>query len=246
MRIALLEDDPAQAEVLIHWLENAEHSCHHFNSGEYFLDTIYRESYDLILLDWQLPDISGDKVLSHLRKNIDWPIPVIFITNRDREEDIVFALKTGADDYMSKPVKREELLARIDALARRSSLVNESRDTLTFAPYTINIKNRSIFLETEEIFLSKKEFELASFLFKNSDKLVSRRHLLEAVWGTRSDLATRTIDTHISKIRRKLNISPENGWRINAVYQHGYRLEQLKNNDVNIPTMSKSATESEN
>ena len=235
MRIAFLEDDPAQAEILIHWLEKADHSCHHFNTGESFLDSVYRESYDLVLLDWQLPDIPGDYVLGQIRKNIDWPIPVIFITNRTREEDIVLALRSGADDYMSKPVNREELLARIDALARRSNIITEDSDRLSFAPYLINTQNRSISVNQEEVFLSKKEFELASFLFRNSNKLVSRRHLLEAVWGTRSDLATRTVDTHISKIRRKLNISPENGWRINAVYQHGYRLEKLKPEAPQVP-----------
>jgi DNA-binding response OmpR family regulator len=128
---------------------------------------------------------------------------------------------------MAKPIKRPELLARIDALLRRSSKGTSNRSLLEFSPFRFDVERRIVFRNEEEITLSQREYELALFLFRNNGRLLSRKYLLETVWGTSSDLATRTIDAHVSKLRRKLNISAENHWRLSSVYQQGYRLERL-------------------
>ena len=120
MRIALLEDDVSQAGIVELWLSEAGHSCQHFETGKSFIKGIINESFDLLILDWVLPDMNGDEVLSWVRDNINWHIPVLFVTMRDDETDIVAALEAGADDYMIKPVKQMEMLARINALGRRS------------------------------------------------------------------------------------------------------------------------------
>ncbi len=228
MRIALLEDDPAQAELIESWLQAAKHDCYHFDTGTRFLHAVQRDSFDLAVLDWGLPDMAGDEVLIELRQRLDWHIPVLFITSRDQEQDVVHALEQGADGYMAKPVKRLETLARISALERRSQ-PSASKDGLISAPpFELDPKQRRLTRNGESIDLTQKEFELALFLFRNVGRLVSRGHILERVWGTRPDLNTRTVDTHVSRLRSKLALNPADGWRLGAVYQHGYRLERLE------------------
>lgn len=228
MRIAFLEDDPDQAQLLQLWMEEAGHACVHFEASEGFLREIARESYDLIILDWILPNMSGIEVMRLVREKHDWPIPILFVTQRDQEEDIVKALEAGADDYMAKPVNKLELLARVSALARRASGLRESdTEIIELAPFRIDFSNREIEAHSEKVKLTQKEYELSAFLFRNIGRVVSRSHLLESVWGTNPDINTRTVDTHVSRIRQKLGIAPEIGWRLSAIYQHGYRLERI-------------------
>ncbi|MEM7250135.1 MAG: response regulator transcription factor [Pseudomonadota bacterium] len=228
MRIALLEDDPAQAELMSSWLGNAGHDCHHFSTGGDFLKAVAHDSFDLAVLDWGLPDMPGDEVLAAVRDRLDWRIPVLFVTSRDEEQDVVRALELGADDYMSKPVRRGEALARVHALLRRSAPTDPNDHRQEFAPFAFDTKSHTATIDGTPVELTQREFELAVFLFKNAGRLVSRGHILETVWGTRPDLNTRTVDTHISRIRTKLGLTPSVGWRLSSVYQHGYRLEQIE------------------
>lgn len=208
------------------WLEAAGHVCVHFARGEKFLRAVSSDSFDLLVLDWLLPDINGDEVLGHVRERLDWRIPVIFITVRDSEQDIVYALERGADDYMIKPVKSLEMLARITALGRRAGVQSAQDKVFDVGDYSVDTVRRAITRAGEAFELTHKEFDLAAFLLKNVGRLISRKHIMESVWGQRADLNTRTVDTHMSRIRNKLGLSPEQGWRLSAVYQHGYRLER--------------------
>lgn len=228
MRIALVEDDLAQAELMQVWLEASEHQCRHQISGQAFIKMVRQESFDLLIIDWCLPDMSGIEILKWVRDHLDWPIPVLFATSRNEEADIVLALESGADDYMVKPVKRSEMLARINALGRRSQTGAVEAQILEFGIYTVD-QNRHIIRRSDEaIEMTQKEYDLAVFLFQNSGRLVSRGHILESVWGRNPDLNTRTVDTHVSRIRHKLHLGPESGWRLSTVYQHGYRLENIE------------------
>ena len=183
------------------------------------------ESFDVIMLDWEVPDMSGFEVLQWIRENLDWSCPVIFITQRDQEEDVVKALEAGADDYMAKPINRAEMLARINAIHRRNNPPDENETILDIPPYVIDLKKRKIVCDSVEIDLTQKEYELALFILRNVGKVLSRGYLLERVWGRNPDINTRTVDTHVSRLRRKLNFTKENGWKLTSVYQHGYRLE---------------------
>ncbi len=227
MRIALLEDDADQAALLIHWLEEAGHQCSHYTQGKPFVRSLSRDSFDLLILDWMIPEMSGLEVLQWVRANLDWPVPVLFITQKQDEKNIVAALEAGADDYMAKPVKQMEMAARVNALARRAGMLGDEQTVLEFDPYRIDLSNHSVAVDGEPVKLTQKEYELIVFLFKNIGRVVSRSHLLESVWGTNPDINTRTIDTHMSRIRSKLGIDPEKGWRLSSIYQHGYRLEKL-------------------
>lgn len=227
VRIALLEDDAQQAKLVSLWLEAAGHACQHFESGKLFIKNVSHDSFDLLLLDWNLPDIDGDEVLSWVRQRVDWHIPVLFVTSRDSEEDIVHVLERGADDYMVKPIRRGELLARVAALARRSQGTGKEKEKIETGDLTLDLVHRSILRGGEPIELTGKEFDLALFLVKHIGRILSRGHILESVWGRSPDINTRTVDTHVSRIRKKLDLNPERGWRLSAIYQHGYRLERI-------------------
>jgi len=225
MRIALVEDDVHVGQLMSLWLEEANHHYQLFPTGTAFHKAAGRESFDLVVLDWNLPDMGGDQLLKLLREREDWRTPVVFVTARDSETDIVHGLSLGADDYMVKPVRQHEFLARIQAVTRRSQAKVEPRGVLVLPPYEINLDARTVSVSGQPVELTQKEYDLALFLFRNAGRLLSRGHILESVWGQRSDLPTRTVDTHMSRIRTKLALGVNNRWRLNAIYNQGYRLE---------------------
>ena len=225
MRIALLEDDPDQAKLMEVWLSDAGYHTYTYLTGAQMVGALSKESFDVIMLDWEVPDMSGFEVLQWIRENLDWNCPVIFITKRVQEEDVVKALEAGADDYMQKPVKRAEMLARISAVHRRNNPPGEDETIIEIDPYVIDLNKRVISVNGDDIELTQREYELALFILRNAGRILSRGYLLERVWGKNPDINTRTVDTHVSRLRKKLAFSKENGWKLTSVYQHGYRLE---------------------
>ena len=227
MRIALLEDDVAVGLAMQQWLEAAGHIVHNFTSGKTIVREAARESFDMFLLDWHVPDLSGEEVLRWLREKQLSTAPVLFATSRDSEEDIVAALQAGADDYMVKPVRRLELLARVESLLRRTQTKQAEIEPLLIGPYRINLVDRVVSLDGEPIEMTDKEYELTVFLFRNIGRLTSRGHISESVWGRSSDVQSRTVDTHVSRVRKKLELGPARGVRLTPVYNFGYRLERV-------------------
>ncbi|MEM6513767.1 MAG: response regulator transcription factor [Pseudomonadota bacterium] len=230
MRIAILEDDQDQADLVRLWLEEAEHTITVFATGEDFLRGVKKESFDIYLLDWMLPDISGLAVLKKLRSGNRDDTPVMLATTRHEEKDIVAALDAGADDYLVKPVRRRELIARLDALCRRYGVIDDASQPLDVEPYSLDLTSKTLRLRGNPITLTNREFELALFLFRQEGRAISRNHILETIWDIDSpDVSTRTVDTHISRLRKKMQVNDDNGWKLAAIYQHGYRLERLTN-----------------
>ncbi len=223
--IGLVEDDPDQAVLFSYWLENAGYNVRVYQDAADFRRKLGVGAVDLLLLDWNLPDESGLDVLKWLRSEGHTRLPVIFLTARNDEADIIDGLKAGADDYLTKPARQGELLARVGAMLRRMGLVSEGGTVEELPPYRIDFGKRRISLNERDVVLTEREFDLAAFLFRRRGRVVSRDALLEGVWNIRNDVATRTVDTHISRLRKKLELAGEHGWRLNAVYQHGYRLE---------------------
>jgi DNA-binding response OmpR family regulator len=174
-----------------------------------------------------IPDMDGYEVLGWVRQNFEWPIPVVFVTAKDEEDDIVRALEQGADDYIVKPAKQRELVARITAVARRVAPVDEAHSVIDFEPFHIDLTNHEVRKAGQRIDVTQKEYELIVFLFRNMGRVLSRAHILESVWGRNPDINTRTVDTHVSRIRTKLALAPEMGWKLSSIYQHGYRLERI-------------------
>jgi len=228
VRIALVEDDPQLGQLMALWMAERDFTCQLYATGAEFKRGMQRESFDLVILDWMLPDTTGDQLLLWLREQGRTELPVIFVTARDSEEDIVTGLTLGADDYITKPARREEFLARVQSAYRRTRRQSEEQGFLEHPPYRISLKHHGIEMDGAAVELTDKEYEVALLLFRNIGKVISRGHIMERIWGQSASLNTRTVDTHMSRLRTKLAILPENGWRLSAVYNHGYRLEAVE------------------
>ena len=232
MYIAILEDDPGQAKLMTVWLEKAGHACKTFFTGQSFIENVANERFGLLILDWELPDIKGDVVLQWVRQNLGWEIPVLFMTFRDGSDEVASILKLGADDFVSKSVERNELLARIDSLERRATISQQDQSVIKLGEYVLDSGEHRVTRFGKEIKLTPTELKLAMYLFQTTDKLRTRADLLANVWGRSSEISTRTVDIHISRLRKKLELFPENGWLLESVSGSGYRLVQLATDTV--------------
>lgn len=226
MKIALLEDDLAYAETIQEWLQQANFEVDHFKTGLEFLRKYALSQYDLCIFDWALPDMEGPDVMVSIKlKSKNLP-PIIFFTGRGEEEDIVRVIESGADDYIVKPASRAILLARINALLRRTNAKSAIETFYDFGSLKIDTKLRKVTLDGEEVRITDKELDLILYFLKNEGVLLSRAHLMNVVWGASSDIETRKVDVHVSHLRTKLRLTPENGWKLTSIYQQGYRLER--------------------
>lgn len=225
--IGLLEDDPDIADLVTLWLHEAGYAVRGYRSAAEYRRAHGSETIDLLVLDWMLPDGSGPEVLELIRASRNSSLPVIFLTVRSSEDDIVRALSSGGDDYVVKPPKQRELLARVGAVLRRHNLERGDDDGCELGPYRIDARRRRVQIDGREIELTQREFDLANFLFRRHGRLVGRDALLKHVWNVGANVTTRTVDTHVSRLRKKLELGGEHGWRLTAIYQHGYRLEQV-------------------
>ena len=223
--VGILEDEQPQADLLSGWLVEAGYAVFHCDNGDSFLARLESSPPDMLILDWQLPDCEGIDILEIVRQTLKFEGPVIFATAKDSEDDIVRGLSTGADDYIIKPLRRAELLARLSALWRRSG--GDLPEKLRLGPVELDLANRRAFVGDEEVKLTPTEFQLAACVFTNTGKLLSRDFLLREVWGVDAQLDTRTVDMHMSRIRKLLKIGPNMGYCVKTVYRHGYRLEAL-------------------
>jgi two-component system OmpR family response regulator len=227
MNILLVEDDVAQAAAVDRAMEQYGHTVIKIDSGESAVRYLKANEVDLVVLDWQLPGMTGIEVLRWIRGNLGREPLVLFLTSRVLEVDIVQALEEGADDYVVKPFRKAELVARVGALLRRVMRSEKIENAIAVGPYILDTVSRSISFNGESIELTTKEFDVAAYLFANVGRVVSRDILAKLAWGRELESTSRTVDTHIYRLRRKLSLRPENGVYLTAVYTHGYRLEQL-------------------
>ncbi|WP_034295544.1 response regulator transcription factor [Herbaspirillum sp. RV1423] len=232
MRIAILEDEPAEAALVQHILTGAGHNCTLYDTGTQLIDALGSRRFDLLVLDWMLPDMTGHDVVNWVRSHLSAQVLVLFLSNRALEENIVLALMAGGDDYMIKPARRAELLARVHALSRRlpaqeSEAAPPSDDKLEVGAYRFNRILKQASLHGKAIELKPKEFDIAFALFRNVGGIVSREQLTEEVWGRDLVMTSRTLDTHMSNVRSKLALKPENQVKLTTIYTLGYRLDCL-------------------
>ncbi|HKX43711.1 MAG TPA: response regulator transcription factor [Burkholderiaceae bacterium] len=236
MQVAVLDDDSHQLDFLSHAVEALGYACHRFSTGAALLHALQRATFDLLLIDWELPDMTGVDVLRTLRAKHRTHTPVIFVTHRDDERDVVQALLAGADDYVVKPVRGAELKARMLALLRRVYPREDS--ALRHGDFLLQPSSRTTLYNGQPLELKQREFELAHCLFTHLGQLLSRAYLMQTVWGRDADIPSRTLDTHISAVRSKLGLRPERGYRLSAVYGHGYRLETVATVSPAEPSMA--------
>ena len=225
MHLGVLEDDEDQRALLGLWLQAGAHTATMFGTVADMLDGLKRERFDALLLDWMLPDGSGAQVLQWVRQNMGWEIAVVVLTARDDEATVVQALQAGADDYVVKPPKHLELLARLSAALRRAK--PGGIPVLRMGAYEVDVTRHMLSMDGAPVTLTQKEFDLAVYLFQSPGKLLSRDHLLNKVWGLNADVDTRTVDTHVSRLRKKLALDGARGWKMSPVYGYGYRLDRI-------------------
>ncbi len=210
MRVAILDDETAELQRLEQTLQSMDESqrapwlTHCFCRGEEMLRRLKRERYDLLILDWQGPDISGLQILKWSREHLEDSPPVIMITSRDSEQDVVRALNAGADDYILKPVKPRVLVSRVSALLRRKKAASYVGGDYDGTGLMIDPERYVVVHEGKEMSLPKKEFELLSLLASQPGRVFTRENILASVWGTDVVVGDRTIDVHIRKLREKL------------------------------------------
>jgi len=230
IQIGLVEDDPIQAKIIGTMVGNAGMDCLHYVTELEFRRRMGPESIDLLLLDWNLPGVSGLELLRELRQASSG-LPVIFLTGNDSEQDIVTGLQAGADDYIVKPARPAELVARIRSALRRSGPPTGHQVIEDADPFTFDLECRRLLLHGEPVELTDREFDLLVFLFQRRGKVVSRETLLAQVWRVGPNVATRSIDTYVSRLRKRLGLQGDSEWRLEGIYQHGYRLVRSSNDD---------------
>ena len=227
MRIAVLDNDRSQADLICQVLTGAGHTCQAFDSGKEMLGALKKDSADMLILDWHVNDLTGAEVLRRAKEKLTAQAPTMFLTSNSGEDDIVAGVGAGADDYMIKPLRRGELLARGQGLLRRAYPSQNGAEQLQFGQYVFETRPGRLLRDGSVIDVTHKEFYLALLFFRNIGRPLSRAYIHEAVWIRETALPSRTMDTHVSRVRNKLQLRPENGFRLVPVYSYGYRLEKM-------------------
>jgi len=220
-KIHIVEDDENIREIVIYALNSAGFEAFGYETGEEFLTALESGLPSLVLLDIMLPEIDGLTILKRLRSMPNAKkLPVIMLTAKNSEYDKVKGLDMGADDYISKPFGVMELIARINAVLRRSGSAEKSK-TLEISGLSIDTASREVQADGEPVKLTFKEYELLYFLMLNDGIVLSREKLLESVWGYEFEGESRTVDMHIKTLRQKLGTSSK---LIKTVRNVGYKL----------------------
>lgn len=222
--ILVVEDEAALVELLRYNLERAGFDVVATSNGEEALVIVEERNIDLMLLDWMLPDVSGIEVCRQIRRRPDIKnLPIIMLTARGEQTDRVRALDTGADDYVTKPFDPEELIARIQAVLRRTrpALVDER---LTYDDIEMNLAEHKVNRGQRSVTLGPTEFRLLRHFMENPGRVFSRDQLIDSVWGRGIFIDSRTVDVHIRRLRKALNAGSEQDV-IRTVRSAGYALD---------------------
>jgi DNA-binding response OmpR family regulator len=227
IKVLTIEDDANIAELIQLYIEKVGFSSITAIDGEEGLEKFYNESPDCIILDLMLPKINGWEVCKIIRME-DKKIPIIMLTGKGETYDIVNGLEIGADDYIVKPFDPNELIARVKTVLRRTILSNNVTDILQFDNIVINLKEYRVLIGGKQVLMAPREMELLYFLALNSNQVLSRRQLLDKIWGYDYEGDPRTVDVHIKRIRDKLSAHGAK-WSVTTIRGVGYRFEEKKN-----------------
>ena len=222
-KIFIIEDETSIIQLVQHNLEKDGFIVSSAINGNEGLKDLKKFEPNLLLLDWMLPDLSGIEICKRIRKDTSFKnLPVIMLTAKGEEEDKIKGLDSGADDYLTKPFSYNELLARIKAILRRSDPKTVS-DTLEFDDLRLDRLEKRVFRDSIEIQLGPTEFRLLEFFLTNPKRVFSRDQILENVWPNNINVETRTIDVHVRRLRKSININ-NNKELIRTVRSAGYSL----------------------
>lgn len=223
-KILLVDDEKLMLDLLALYLAPAGYSCIKSLSGKNAVDHVLNEEPALIILDLMMPEMNGFEVCKEIRSFSD--VPIIMVTARDQQEDIVKGLQTGADDYITKPFNEMELLARIEAILRRT----KNNHAVEYKGLKWNERSQEASYKGEPILFTPKEFQLAGIFLKNRNRVFDREHLIHSIWGYDADTEDRTVDSHVRHLREKLR---KTGFPIDdhlqTVWGTGYKWKDEKN-----------------
>jgi len=225
-QVLMIEDDRDLARLISMHMEDEHIQLTHCTDGISGLEEAKRDIYQLILLDLMLPKLNGLELCKQLRAASVYT-PILMLTSKSEEFDKVLGLEMGADDYLTKPFSVRELIARVKAQFRRSEISAQSAVTLNkwlrFETLSIHLERRYVEVEDNRVELTTKEFELLSLFTQNPGKPFSRQTLLEQVWGYSFEGYEHTVNSHINRLRTKIEKDPANPYFIQTVWGYGYR-----------------------
>ncbi|MBP0592537.1 response regulator transcription factor [Paraburkholderia sp. LEh10] len=228
MRIAVLEETQAQADFVCRTLSAAGHTCHAFEDGHALIRQLRSQPFDLLVLARHTPGMSGDDVLRRVRQQPAERLPVLLLT---KASDAA-SPNTDADDYLIRPLSAAALLSRVGLLLRGVFQNQPAAGKEVFGEYEFEPGAKRVHVRGNAVTLTHKEFELALLLFKHLSRPLSRSHILQSIWKQAAGIPSRTMDTHVSMLRTKLGLRPENGYRLMPIYGYGYRLERIEKGDA--------------
>lgn len=232
MRIAILDHHPEQAELVTGVVSAAGHTPILMNDGKdwrQFLPPsrkLHEIAYDMLIIDWESGGAQATQIVRDVRMQ-GASLPILFIVARSSEQDIATALDAGATDYLVRPLRRGELATRIQAQLRRAYPAQTAPELPRFGDYVFDPHASNVSFAGRQVSLTRKELEVALLFFRHLGRPLSRATIRESVWTYDRDLPSRTIDTHVSRVRGKLALQPANGYRLVPVYSYGYMLERL-------------------
>ncbi len=232
IKLLVVEDEPGIRKLLQLHLEELHADVVQCDDGAVGLELATQASWDLILLDIQLPNVSGLDICKKLRSSGD-QTPILMLTAKISELDRVLGLELGADDYVSKPFSPVELIARIRALLRRSAMTNKAVSqvltckTLALGNIEIDTQQHTVTADNQQVELTAKEFELLLLFMQNPGQVFRRSELLDQVWGYNHTGYEHTVNSHINRLRKKIEINPAEPVHITTVWGIGYKFEML-------------------
>ena len=227
--VLVADDEKAIRESIKDYLEAKGYSVKTATDGESALELFYENSFDLVILDVMMPKVDGFEVCRRLR--VKSLVPVIMVTARGEDFEKIMGLDIGADDYIIKPFSAGEVMARVRAILRRMQPREEktAHNVYRYSNLMIDLDKYAVTVNGSEVPLTKKEVELLWTLAKNSSKVFSRDNLLDSLWGYDYYGDSRTVDSHIKRMRAKLDKFEHPGWEIKTIWGVGYRFEEKAN-----------------
>jgi len=223
-KILVVEDEASFSDALSYVLGKEGFEVTVADTGDRAIAAFDKGGADLVLLDLMLPGLSGTEVCKQLRSRSD--VPIIMLTAKDTEVDKVVGLELGADDYVTKPYSKAELIARIRAVLRRQGDVSNPQDgVITAGPVRIDVERHQVSINDQLVSLPLKEFELLEFLVRNSGRVLTRSQLIDRVWGSDYFGDTKTLDVHVKRLRAKVEKDPANPLFIQTIRGLGYKFE---------------------
>ncbi|CAE6865010.1 hypothetical protein R69658_07807 [Paraburkholderia aspalathi] len=226
IRIGIFDGDPAHSVLIAPALARTDYSYHFLADRRMFANHFWLNPFDLLVVNWKVLNSEAPETIRWIREHISADLPILFLAARTGDNDVSSILDAGADDYLEKPLQIKVLVARINALLRRTSQQTSDAGRERFGIYEFDLATGQVRLGDRRISLTQKEFELALQFFRKPGELLSRTRLFETIWKKDEAAHSRTLDTHVSVVRTRLMLH-DNGYRLTPVYRAGYRLDQV-------------------